>query len=61
MENVFEIDIDQIKLFDPFRFELTVIDSRERAFLSFQIENAMKKSDLKFKIVDSDIIVEELL
>jgi hypothetical protein len=60
MMNTFKIEFDNFKLIEPYRFELNIQPFDQKAFLTFQIENALKDPKLTFEIVDSDILIEEL-
>ncbi len=60
MKNSFEIPFNDLYLIEPYRFELNISPKNEKAFLTFQLENSLKESNITFRVVDSDILIEEL-
>ena len=57
-QSSFEINIPDIELIEPYRFELNINPMIESAYLSFLIENAIKTADIELEVVDSDLLIE---
>jgi hypothetical protein len=55
----FKVDLKGIELIEPYRFELSINTGPSTAFMTYQIENAIRTKDVCFEIIDSDVLIEE--
>lgn len=57
-QSAFRIEMRELDLIEPYRFELMINTMVESAYLSFLIENAIKSANLTLEVVDSDLLIE---
>ena len=59
VKSSFKLEMKDLELVDPYRFELALNTAPQKAYLTYYIENAVKNKHVWFEIIDSDLLVEE--
>lgn len=59
-EDCFDLELRDLHLVEPYRFELAINAQSDSAYLTFLIENALKTLNVAFEVVDSDLLTEAL-
>ena len=59
IKHSFKLELNDLELIEPFRFELSLNASHQTVYLSFLIENCLRDRNVFFEIVDNDILIEE--
>jgi hypothetical protein len=59
IKSSFKVELKNLELMEPYRFELSITTNSSTAFMTYHIENAIRTKDVTFEIIDSDVLIEE--